>query len=122
MKLRSIMTRSTSTLLSTGLLAVILLVSCAPAAAPAPAEPEAQAQPAPAENEPSAPPPPTPTMAQAEAAPTGAAPAQAQPTEAPTDIPQPVATSRGPDLEATDPSTVSLASGDLHFVEFFRFT
>ena len=35
---------------------------------------------------------------------------------------QPVATSRGPDLEATDPSTVSLASGQLQFVEFFRFT
>jgi hypothetical protein len=35
---------------------------------------------------------------------------------------QPIATSRGPDLEATDPSTVSLASGGLHFVEFFRFT
>ena len=35
---------------------------------------------------------------------------------------QPVATSRGDALEATDPSTVSLASGGLHFVEFFRFT
>jgi hypothetical protein len=35
---------------------------------------------------------------------------------------QPVATSRGPDLEATDPTTVSLASGGLQFVEFFRFT
>ena len=34
----------------------------------------------------------------------------------------PVATSRGPDLHATDPTTVSLASGSLHFVEFFRFT
>lgn len=34
----------------------------------------------------------------------------------------PVATSRGPDLEATDPLTVSLASGQLQFVEFFRFT
>ena len=34
----------------------------------------------------------------------------------------PVATSRGPDLEATDPATVSLASGGLQFVEFFRFT
>ena len=34
----------------------------------------------------------------------------------------PVATSRGPNLEATDPTTVSLASGGLHFVEFFRFT
>jgi hypothetical protein len=40
----------------------------------------------------------------------------------PTEIPQVVATSRGPDLEATDPSTVSLASGDLQLVEFFRFT
>jgi hypothetical protein len=34
----------------------------------------------------------------------------------------PIATSRGPDLEATDPSTVSLASGDIQLVEFFRFT
>ncbi len=35
---------------------------------------------------------------------------------------QAIATSRGPDLEATDPSTVSLASGQPHLVEFFRFT
>jgi ABC-type tungstate transport system permease subunit len=35
---------------------------------------------------------------------------------------QPVATSRGDNLEATDPSTVSLASGQLQLVEFFRFT
>ena len=35
---------------------------------------------------------------------------------------QAVPTSRGPNLEATDPSTVSLASGQLHLVEFFRFT
>jgi hypothetical protein len=34
----------------------------------------------------------------------------------------PVATSRGPDLHATDPTTVSLASGGLQFVEFIRFT
>ena len=34
----------------------------------------------------------------------------------------PVATSRGPELHATDPATVSLASGGLQFVEFFRFT
>lgn len=33
-----------------------------------------------------------------------------------------VATSRGPDLHATDPTTVNLATGQLHFVEFFRFT
>jgi len=35
---------------------------------------------------------------------------------------QPVATSRGADLHATDPTTVSLASGQLQFVEFFRYT
>ena len=41
-----------------------------------------------------------------------------------TDLPAPVmvATSRGPDLEATDPSNVTLASGQLQLVEFFRFT
>ena len=42
------------------------------------------------------------------------------PTEAA--LAQPVATSRGPDLEATDPATVALASGGLQLVEFFRFT
>lgn len=42
----------------------------------------------------------------------------------PTDLPAPlvVATSRGPNLEATDPTTVNLASGQLQLVEFFRFT
>jgi len=122
MKFRSIMTVSPSALLRTSLLAVILLVSCAPVAGPAPAEPESPVQPAPAENEPPVPPPPTPTMVQPEAAPTEAASAEVQPTEAPTEVPQAVATSRGPDLEATDPTTVSLDSGDLQFVEFFRFT
>lgn len=34
----------------------------------------------------------------------------------------PVVTPRGDALEATDPTTVSLASGGLHLVEFFRFT
>jgi hypothetical protein len=47
--------------------------------------------------------------------PTAAAPAQAAEV-------QPIATSRGPNLEATDPTTVSLASGQLQLVEFFRFT
>ena len=36
--------------------------------------------------------------------------------------PLPIATSRGPELHATDPTTVSLAAGDLQLVEFFRFT
>jgi len=41
-----------------------------------------------------------------------------------TDLPAPamIATSRGPNLEATDPSIVNLASGQLQLVEFFRFT
>jgi hypothetical protein len=43
-------------------------------------------------------------------------------TEAPPATLLPVATSRGPDLEATDPTTVNLASGQVQFVEFFRFT
>jgi hypothetical protein len=34
----------------------------------------------------------------------------------------PIATSRGPALQATDPSTVSMASGSLQLIEFFRFT
>ena len=42
-------------------------------------------------------------------------------TPAPTVIAQAVATSRGPNLEATDPKTVSMASGGLQFVEFFEF-
>ena len=46
----------------------------------------------------------------------------AAPTEALGPSALPVATSRGPNLEATDPSTVSLASGHIQFVEFFRFT
>jgi hypothetical protein len=47
--------------------------------------------------------------------------APAQPTATAAAI-LPVATSRGPELHATDPTTVSLASGGLQFVEFFRFT
>jgi hypothetical protein len=43
-------------------------------------------------------------------------------TEPPAQTPLPVATSRGPNLEATDPTTVSLAAGQYQFVEFFRFT
>ena len=43
-------------------------------------------------------------------------------TEALQPTPLAIATSRGPNLEATDPSSVSLASGQLQLVEFFRFT
>ena len=63
--------------------------------------------------------PPAAAPATATAAPVLEAPTEAAVTE-PTALP--VATSRGPDLHATDPTTVSLASGGLQFVEFFRFT
>jgi len=54
------------------------------------------------------------------AAPTLESATQAVPGEEATALP--IATSRGPDLHATDPTTVSLASGGVQFVEFFRFT
>ena len=44
------------------------------------------------------------------------------PTQAPFSSPSPAATSRGPELHATEPEMVSLASGQLQLVEFFRFT
>ena len=37
-------------------------------------------------------------------------------------LPQAAPTRRGPDLVASDPGAVSLASGGLQLVEFFRFT
>jgi len=46
----------------------------------------------------------------------------AEPTESLAPTVPAVATSRGPNLEATDPSTVKLAAGELQLVEFFRFT
>ena len=49
-------------------------------------------------------------------------PPTAGPTEAAIASPLPLATSRGPELHATDPTSVSLAAGDLQLVEFFRFT
>lgn len=86
------------------LVAVVLTTSCAPAAATetvaaVPVDP------------------PTPTTA---AVPATEAVIDPPAEEAPTV--QAVATSRGPNLEATDPTTVSLASGQLQLVEFFRFT
>lgn len=95
-------------------LLLLLLASCAPAAVT-----EASVQSTePAAVEPSATP-----FAPSE--PTLTAPAEeviVLPTETLAPTPLPVATSRGPDLHATDPRTVNLASGQLQFVEFFRFT
>jgi hypothetical protein len=80
--------------LTLGLLAVLLASACAPAVTASPA-------------------------AEMTVTPT---PLEATATLAPTEAVLPVATSRGPNLEATDPSTVALASGGLQLVEFFRFT
>jgi hypothetical protein len=104
MKLRSNLTIS--------LLSVLLLAACALAIAPNLVEPEASTPLASTENELAIMPTPTPTAIQS----------QATVTEvSPTEIPQVVATSRGPNLEATDPSTYARASGELQFVEFFAF-
>lgn len=96
--------------ISTLSLLAVLIAACAPAAAstPVPQQPVVPATTATF-------PPPVPTLEQI-FQPT------AEPTQQLAPTPFPVATSRGPNLEATDPSTVSLASGGLHFIEFFRFT
>ena len=69
--------------------------------------------------------PPSETKAAPTVAPTATLTFAPEPTTSP--VPEaatalPVATSRGPNLEATDPSMVALASGSLQLVEFFRFT
>lgn len=87
-------------------LVALLLAGCAPAASPA----------APSAEAPPLQPPASPVVVEASATPAGAPPESSAPTALP------VATSRGPDLHATDPATVNLASGQLQFVEFFRFT
>lgn len=105
----------TRRLIPTLSLFALLLASCAPAAVTT----ESPPQPAPpVAVEPSVTPlPESPTEAGMPATEVVAAP-----TEAIEPTPLPVATSRGPDLHATDPRTVNLASGQLQFVEFFRFT
>jgi len=84
-----------------GLAAVLLASACAPTAPPPPATADT--------------PLPAPTQTQPVLSGTEAPAATAQ-------IPQALATSRGPNLEATDPTTVVLASGGLQLVEVFRFT
>lgn len=96
-------------LLPTFSLLLLLLVSCAPQATQPAAAPPVDALP-------SATPVPPAESAEGEAT---QPPVAAEP---PTQAALPIATSRGPDLHATDPRTVSLASGQYQFVEFFRFT
>lgn len=85
------------------LLALTMLSACASAATPVPATPPQAA-----------------TATLVLATPT-ATKVEFTSTVPPTPV-QAVATSRGPNLEATDPKTVILASGQLQLVEFFRFT
>ena len=91
---------------------VILLASCAPAIAPT--ELSVQQPTVTVAIEPSA----TVVVTSTSAAPVDLVVA---PTDVFTSTPVPLATSRGPDLEATDPTTVNLASGGLQFVEIFQF-
>ncbi len=91
--------------LALGLVAVFLAVACAPSV---PTESAPQPEVLPVTEAPNV----------VEAPASTEAPTVA--TEAP--IVQPAATSRGDSLEATDPATVNLASGQLQLVEFFRFT
>lgn len=90
--------------LTSSLAAVLLAASCAPAETAPPAPPTVDSIPA--------------TDAPTEISAPEATPV---PPTAIVDI-QIVPTSLGPDLHATDPTTVSLASGGLQLVEFFRFT
>lgn len=94
---------------SLGLGLALLAVSCAPAA---PTESAPPAETEPAAEQPAA------TEAVAEPAETEAPAAQ---TEAPV-AELPPFVPHGDQLVATDPTTVSLASGGLQLVEFFRFT
>ena len=96
----------------TFLLLAVLVAACAPVEQSTATNPPAVV------TEPSLAAPATSTPGIVQDVPTEADPA----TEAPEATALPVATSRGPDLHATDPTTVSLASGGLQFVEFFRFT
>jgi len=95
------------------ILLAVFLASCSPAAATVTQEPVAVVQPT------ATFPPPVPTLIQSNEATQGVTEV---PTEAIAPTAIPVATSRGPNLEATDPTTVNLASGQIQFVEFFRFT
>lgn len=96
-----------------GLIAAVALSSCAPALISAPATSTVTASAVVAAPE-------TATPADLSAPATLAATVTVSPTQV-VEV-QAVPTSRGPNLEATDPTTVNLASGQLQLVEFFRFT
>ena|SRR5260221_702627 len=89
-------------------LLAVLFAACAPNATPPPAAQPIAAQPS------ATLPPVVPTLESLAQATTG-------PIQDLAPTPYPIATSRGPHLEATDPKTVTMTSGNLQFVEFFEF-
>ena len=91
-------------------LLAVLVAACAPAVSPQPPATQAPLVIAPTATLPL----PIPTLDRS-SQPTAGATQELAPT------PFPIATSRGPNLEASDPSTVSMANGGLQFVEFFEF-
>jgi hypothetical protein len=90
----------------------VVLAACAPAPTPAPVVDLATGIPAVSTV--------TPFEPLLETSPTAEQPEAT--AEVPTEVPQVAATSRGPNLESTAPSSVNLASGELQLVEFFRYT
>jgi hypothetical protein len=100
----------THSILTIGLLTVLWLAGCSPATVSVPTPSALPVTESPTES------PPLPTETPAVAAAT-----RPPTTQTSTEVPQVVATSRGPRLEATDPSTYVRASGGLQLVEFFAF-
>ena len=108
---------SPSTMLWTSLILIaVLLGACAPASTAT--NPPATETPVTTILEPST----TPSTLEPTTEPALSGATEGSTTEAVAATPFPVATSRGPELEATDPTTFNLASGQVQFVEFFRFT
>lgn len=95
------MTRTT--LLTLGLLAVLLLSACTPSASVPPSTPTIRAA--------------EPAAVSVDEAPT-VTPAE---NEAPVEAPVAIATSRGAQLVATDPGSVNLTGGKPQLLEFFAF-
>jgi hypothetical protein len=104
------------TLLTLGLLVAFVLAACTPTAPAPPPAPTTAVEPAAPAQDPAP---------EAEAEPPTAVPVaeEAPPaeSEAPVEEPAVVVTPRGNDLEATDPNTVNLASGEPQLIEFFAF-
>jgi ABC-type Fe3+-hydroxamate transport system substrate-binding protein len=100
------------TLLTLGLLVVFVLSACTPTASvPSPVAPTLEPQPAA----------PEPVTAPNEATAIVPVAPEATETEPPAEGAAVVPTSRGNELEATDPATVSLATGKPQLIEFFAF-